>query len=133
MKLQKVKDRRELEERTNHLISVITESGNKRDITRAFRELECLITGSCICDLCPEWDKDTYVVYEFSRCIVPTHILQLFKARHYNTKRWVYVLPLYTSLYEKLFDDILPNRPTLASLNYERIVDCNIKIRIPNI
>lgn len=49
--LQKVKDRRELEERTNHLISVITESGNKR----AFRELECLITGSCICDLCPEW------------------------------------------------------------------------------
>jgi hypothetical protein len=131
MMKNKIKTLKDLEERANHLIKVIVQSGNKREITKTFLEIECLITGSCICDLCPEWDKDTYILYEFGRCIVPTKILQLVKERHYNTKRWVYVQPLYTSLYEKLFDDILPTTSPRASLNNEAKAICNIRISLP--
>lgn len=129
--MHKVKSVTELEERTNALIQVILQSANKRDLTKAFREIQCLITGSCICDLCPEWDKDTYVVYEFARCIVPTKILQLIKSRHYNTKRWIYIEPLYTSLYESLNDDILPTTSLKASLDDEAKTICKIKIVLP--
>lgn len=99
----------ELEELANTLIHVILHSTNKRRLTRAFREIRCLITGCCLCDLCPEWEhKDVAVLYEFSRCIVPTKILQRIKHRHHQTRRWVYIAPLYRCLYESLFDDILP-------------------------
>jgi hypothetical protein len=120
----KVKTRKDLEESISKHIDVLLTSGNKRYITASFRELECLITGQCICDLCPEWDVDHGPLYEFSRCLIPTRILQLVKARHYNTKRWSYVLPLYSSLFEKLFDDILPTTGNMASLESEKSVKC---------
>jgi hypothetical protein len=48
----------------------------------------------------------------------------MIKDRHYNTKRWSYVLPLYSSLFEKLFDDILPTTENLAYLEEEKSVKC---------
>lgn len=133
MKKDKVKSIPELEELVNSLHKIIIHSGNKRDIIKAFKKLECLSTGSCICSFCPEWDKNTDILFEFSRCIIPSRIFQLLKARHYNTKRWVYIKPLYTSLYEKVFDDILPNTTNIASIGAEQNSVCNIKIVIPKL
>jgi hypothetical protein len=129
--MNKVKSIKELEELVNNLHKVIILSGNKREITKAFKHLECLATGACICDLCPEWDKNTYILYEFSRCIIPSKIFQLIKEMHYNTKRWAYIKPLYISLYEKVFDDILPDTPNIASIEDEQKARCYIKIVIP--
>jgi hypothetical protein len=126
--MDRVKSVKELQERINHLLRVVLVSGNKRDITAAFKALECLITGSCICDLCPEWDKDVEILYEFSRCLVPPRILQLIKSRHSRSKRWEYIQPLYASLYEKLFDDILPSTPHMADVKYEQKVKCKIHL-----
>ena len=121
---EKVKTKKELEERIRACIDVLLTSGNKRLLTSSFRDLECLLTGQCICDLCPEWDVDHGPLYEYSRCLLPTRILQLVKAHHYNTKRWSYILPLYSSLFEKLFDDILPTTGNMASLEDEKKVTC---------
>jgi hypothetical protein len=47
-----VKTISELEERANTLIGVILHSANKnkRDLTKAVRYIQRLITGACICD-----------------------------------------------------------------------------------
>ena len=124
MKKKQVKTRKDLEELIRKHIDVLLTSGNKAHITASFSKLECLITGQCICDLCPEWDVDHGPLYEFSRCLIPTRILQMIKDRHYNTKRWSYVLPLYSSLFEKLFDDILPTTGNMVYLEEEKKVKC---------
>lgn len=121
---EKVKTKKELEERIRACIDVLLTSGNKRLLTSSFRELECLLTGHCICDLCPEWDVDHGPLFEYSRCLLPTRILQLVKEHHYNTKRWSYILPLYSSLFEKLFLDILPTTGNMAYLKEENKVTC---------
>lgn len=89
-------------------------SSNRRDITRAFRGLECLVRGKCICDMCPGWPDDVGILYEFERCLVPTRFLQLIKARHIHTKRWEYVQPLYASLFQTVMQDVLPDTPFAA-------------------
>ena len=92
---------------SKRLQDIILFSKTKREITKAFEGLKCLITGRCICDLCPEWDKDTYIVYEFGRCIIPSRFLQLIKEVHVKSKRWSYIQPLYRELYQILYEDLI--------------------------
>lgn len=112
--LAKVATLAELQERTDALMRTILLSSNRRDITRAFRGLECLVRGKCICDMCPGWPDDVGILYEFGRCLVPTRFLQLIKARHIHTKRWEYVQPLYASLFQTVMQDVLPDTPFAA-------------------
>lgn len=51
-----------------------------------------------------------YLVFEFARCLVPSRFLQLVKQRFYGTNRWSYVKPLYTDLYETLYEDLSPEK-----------------------
>ena len=104
-KIDKVKD---LVKQVESLSKTILLSTNKRDITRAFDKLKCIITGSCICNTCDTWDKDVYIVYELGRCLVPTRFFQLVKERHYKSPRWAYIQELYRDLYMTVNDDILP-------------------------
>ena len=76
--------------RVEQLTAVILTSTRKRELTRAFAELECIVVGKCICDMCPEWDNSVDLVFEYSRCLVPTRVLQLVKARHQHSDRWTY-------------------------------------------
>jgi len=84
-------------------------STKKKDITNAISNIKCICTGKCICDLCPEWGKDDYIVMETGRCLVPSRFMQLIVEKHLNTKRWVYIKPLYTDLFNELYSDILPS------------------------
>lgn len=101
-------------------LKVILTSTSQVKIQNAMKELICIVSGSCICDLCPEWNKDLYVLFELGRCLVTTHTMQLIKTKHIKTARWIYVKPLYTELYNTLFGDIAPNDDDYASITFER-------------
>lgn len=75
----------------------------------------CLLRGECVCDLCETWDKNVFIVFELGRCLVPARFLQLVKERHYNSKRWSYVQPLYTELFNTMYSDVSPNEPVIHS------------------
>lgn len=98
-----------------HLSKILLTSHNKDKLTKAFSRIKCLVTGNCICDMCPTWDKNIYVVYEFGRCLVPSRLFQLIKETHYKTKRWEYILPLYRDLYDTIYEDINPDTGIIHS------------------
>lgn len=116
MKLKTVKS---VYEESNRLQETILFSGNKKDITEAFAKLQCMITGKCICESCPEWEKDTMVVYEFGRCIIPTRFLQMIKELHYESPRWSYIQPLYRDLIGLLYEDLSPDAPVYSNGDLE--------------
>ncbi len=94
-------------------------SKKKSEITIGFKGLICIITGKCVCDLCKEWDRDTYLVYEFGRCLVPTRFMQLVKELHFKSKRWEYVRPMYRELYSILYEDLNPDTEVMSNGDME--------------
>ena len=88
-------------------------------ITRAFSKLLCLVQGSCLKDLGPDWDSDVSIVYEFGRCLVPSRVLQLIKERHMGTSRWERIAPEYARLYNVLYEDLLPASGDLSNRSLE--------------
>jgi hypothetical protein len=103
-------------------------STDKTKITNSFNIIGCIIKGNCICDLCDTWDKNTFVVFEFGRCLIPSHFLQLVKATHFRTERWLWIKPLYDELYKTLFEDILPDTTDIASIEQESLTMCKYKL-----
>jgi hypothetical protein len=118
---------RELVDRVDTALETIMISSNKRKITRAFAELKCLITGKCICELCPGWPDENgmmYMVYEMSRCLVPTRALQLIRDRHIAIpSAWLWIKPLYTDLYTTLMEDIDPTNPDETPMSSDDMED----------
>lgn len=93
---------------------IILDTTDKRAIVEAFKDLQCIVTGTCICDTCDTWDQYA-VSYEFARCLVPTRFMQLAKERHHGTHRWTFVGPLYKELFSTLYADIDPESGILHS------------------
>jgi len=119
--MHKYKTVSEAKAKVQELLEIVLTTTRKAGLTRALIELVCIVKGTCLCDTCPEWDKDAYILYEFSRCLVTTHSFQLMKEKHFNTKRWAYVMPLYAELYNAVFEDIMPHTGALASIDEEHI------------
>lgn len=115
MSTSTVKSVKELLNEVNKLSRTILLSSNKTDITKAFKRLMCLLTGQCVCDICKTWDTNVFLLFEFGRCLVPPRFMQLVKERHYNTKRWNYVLPLYMELFNTIYEDISPDTEVIHS------------------
>ena len=63
--MNKIKSLDKVYKEVDRLQKVILFSKKKNEITNAFKDLTCIISGKCVCESCPEWDKDTFVVYEF--------------------------------------------------------------------
>lgn len=98
----------------------LASSTRKKEITRGFTDLSCLAYGGCIRDI--DWGDD-YLVYEFTRCHIPTRLLQFLKDQHVYTKRWEYVKPLYEKLHRALLADLDPDTPVYSNRKLE-LVDC---------
>lgn len=131
MHLHKYKTVNEAKSKVQELMEIILTTTRKAGLTRALSELVCIVKGNCLCDTCPEWDNDAYVLYEFSRCLVTTHSFQLMKEKHCKTKRWAFVMPLYAELYNAVFEDIMPHTGAIASIDEEHIhghAKCTFKL-----
>ena len=89
-------------------------SSEKRAIVAAFAGLRCIVTSECVCQFC-DGTKGIDFVYEFGRCLVPTRIMQLIKARHHGSDRWTSVQPLYAQLYATLYDDLDPRKGVFSN------------------
>jgi hypothetical protein len=97
-------------------------SSDRRQITHAFERLTCIVKGDCVCDDCPEWDKDVYWVYEISRRLVPSRAMQLIKERHVPSARWSgYVKALYRELFMALYDDLWPDTAVYSNGQMEDV------------
>lgn len=112
----------------NNLTKIILFSRDKKKITHAFEVIDCIVKGKCICDLCDTWDPNIYIVFEFGRCLFPTQFFQLLKETYINTDHWKYIQPLYTKLYNTLYEDILPETTAIASLDQESSHLCQYKL-----
>lgn len=95
--------------KVEELSQTILVSTRKAEIVKAFKTLECIIKGPCLCDTCDSWGE-LMLTHEFGRCFVPSRFFQLVKDRHQPSKRWdAYVQELYTSLFRTIYDDIDPS------------------------
>jgi len=110
------------------LSSILLFSVDKSKITKTFTIIDCILKGKCICDMCDTWDKNTFIVFEYGRCLFPSHLLQLIKAKHINTNRWEWIKPLYSNLYKTLYEDIFPDTSDMASLEQESENICKYKL-----
>lgn len=102
MKAHQLKTYKDTVSKVEQLSKVLLASTKKKELLSAFEDAKCIITGRCICDMCASWEKDTYVVYEFGRCLFPSRFFQLLKERHFKTRRWEYVGPAYKDLYDTI-------------------------------
>ena len=93
----------------DNCMETILISNKKKEITIALQNIQCILVGKCICEMCPKWGKHDFLVMETGRCLVPSRFMQLIIERHLNTKRWVYIQPLYNELFKELNSDILPS------------------------
>jgi hypothetical protein len=109
----------ELFQRTEKLTNTILTATNKTILLATFKELECIATGECICDTCPEWGNDIFLVYEFVRCLIPSRVFQLIKEVHIRTPRWKWMKKAYTSLYNTVYDDLNPKTGNLSNGSME--------------
>jgi len=128
MDVKKVDSINDAIEKANTLYEIILLSRRKREIIKAFKDLLCLITGKCICDMCESWDKNTYIVFEFGRCFVPSRLMQLIKERHFGTKRWEYIQPMYAQLYETVYEDLDPTSGVIHSSGVMEDQACAYKL-----
>jgi hypothetical protein len=110
-------------------------STKKNEIVNAFKRMQCILVGKCICDACPEWEKNhgpddiPLLVMETGRCLVPSRFMQLVIDKHLPTKRWSYIQPLYTELFNELYSDILPTiESPISNGELEDQKWCNHKI-----
>ena len=110
------------------LSKILLISNNKAKIINTFKIINCILKGECICDICDTWDKNTFIVFEFGRCLFPSHFLQLLKAKHIKTERWEWMKPLYIDLYKTLYEDIFPDTYDMASLEQENKTICKYKL-----
>jgi hypothetical protein len=124
--VKEIEKEQDIYNEVDKLIKIILLSGRKIEITKAFLRLKCIITGNCICSFCPG-TKNIDFVYEFSRCLVNTRVMQLIKERHAKSKRWIYIQPLYAELYNILFEDLNAN---VGILSNEELEDINCKFKI---
>jgi hypothetical protein len=125
--MSKINSLDEVYKKINALQKVILLSKKKTDIVKAFKDITCIITGKCVCESCPEWDKETFVVYEFGRCLVPSRFLQLVKEVHLKSKRWDYIKPLYRDLYSNMYEDLLPDTDVFSNGDAEN-QKCGFKL-----
>ena len=58
------------------------------------------------------------------RCFVPPNFFQLVKTHFYNTKKWEYVKPYYTKLFNTIYEDILPDTELLHSSDEVKYSSC---------
>lgn len=127
MKLDSVKD---VLMKVETLSKTILSTTKKTEIVKAFEGLKCLATGECICDTCPSWDKNTFIVFEFGRCLVPSRFLQLVKEKHAKTKRWVYIKPLYKELFDIVYQDLHPDENVIHSSGNVEDQICKYKLSL---
>lgn len=127
MKEIKIESKEELYSTIKALYSTILLSSNKKDILMAMDKLHCIMIGNCICSFCKE-TKSLDIVYEFSRCLVPSRLMQLIKERHCGTSRWVYVQPVYAKLYKSLYEDLDPNESVVFSNGKLENIVCRFKL-----
>ena len=123
MSPKKIETEAELYAEVEKNIRLVLLSSNKKDITKAFTSLECIINAKCICSFC-DGIGDLDFVYEFSRCLISTRTMQLIKERHLETPRWSYIGPKYTKLYEILYEDLNPlnNKRVFSNGEMENII-----------
>lgn len=116
---EKSKSLAELFKRVEKLTNILLLTTSKKELVSAFAELECIVKGNCICDSCPEWDQDTYIVYEFARCLVPSRVFQLIKEKHASSPRWKWMKKRYTSLYNTVYEDLSPKTGNMSNGDME--------------
>lgn len=112
----------------NSISRTILFSNDKTKIINAFKIIDCIVKGECVCDSCDSWDSDMSIVFEFGRCLFPTRFFQLVKATYSKKDEWQYIKPLYSNLYNTLYEDILPDTPNIASLQSEADHICKYKL-----
>jgi len=104
--------------RVDFLVKTIVVSTKKKELVDSLKELYCIVFGSCV-DL-----KGVNIVYEWSRCMLPSRSLQKIKEAHCESARWVYVKPLYAALFEDMFADLNPETGRLGNGALEDAVRC---------
>jgi hypothetical protein len=88
-------------------IDTIVTSTCRRQITKAFSQLMCIVDGSCLDDLNKKWPSKYGPSFELGRCAVPSRALQRIKHAHIKTKRWEsYVKSAYIELFSTLYKDL---------------------------
>lgn len=115
----KSKSLAELFQKVEKLTNILLLSTSRKELQLAFEELKCIVQGDCICDTCPEWDPDTFIVYEFARCLIPSRVFQLIKERHASTSRWKWMKKYYTSLYTTVYEDLSPHTGNMSNGDME--------------
>lgn len=106
----KYKSVKEVVKEVSEIHKVLLLSKNKKNIIKGFQKALCIATGQCVCDLCPKWDKNIFIVFEFGRCMFPSRFFQLVRDAHMKSPRWeAYVKDLYTVLFNTLYEDLLPS------------------------
>lgn len=108
---------------------IILTSTKKNEITTALQNLICISKTDCLDDFHPDWTKgidadDVPPSFNLSRCFIPPRFMQLMKQRFYGTKRWEYVKPYYTELYNALYEDIQPETGFVHSSGNTEDVKC---------
>lgn len=105
---------KQIQEAVSHCLST-----QKRNITKGMNRLNDLAKGKGK-GVGVDYPDD--FVYEYARCHITTQMLQKIKEVHYPTKRWVYVKPLYRTLFQTVFDDLLPDTSIYSNGDMENVV-----------
>lgn len=111
---------------TTRVLKVILESDRKRDIITAFKDLADVICGQAL-DSFSEGLVDYDTSYESARCLVSTRTMQAIKHRHFRSRRWEYVAPLYRHVFDLLYEDIRPDTDTTDDIE-ESVASCNFRL-----
>lgn len=120
-KLEKIPTFKQVRLEVGGLLNTILLSKRKALIKSAFKKLNCIVTGACMCDLvCKEWEQDIFPGFELGRQLVTSHAMQWIKERFRNTPQWdEYVGALYADLFESLYADIHPSTFNIAGMENE--------------
>ena len=105
-------------QRVDLLLKRIITSTQKKELVDALKEVYCIVFGSCV-DI-----KGLDIVYEWSRCMLPSRAMQQIKEAHCESPRWAYVKPLYAALYEDLYKDLDPETGKLSNGALEDVKPC---------
>jgi hypothetical protein len=102
-------------------------SSRKNELVAAIKRLQCIVAAKCICSFC-DGTGDIDFVYEFMRCLVPSRTMQLIMERHLQTPRWAYLGPMYSTLFDLLYEDLKPTNTTVYSNGALEAIVCKFKL-----
>ncbi len=123
----KISNEADLYDETLRCIRLVLLSSTKKEIVKAFTRLECILSAKCICSFCDGTNNIDFV-YEFFRCLISTRTMQLIKERHLPTSRWEYIGPIYSRMYNILYDDLNPSNTKVFSNGEMEDIVCKFKM-----